>query len=92
MARKIVIVLLTPKDQQSSVLLTSQDLATELARRGHLVTTVTPDDFLMVFHSYSGWLAVSTAAAHMVPTVIAFHGLEPLYHQALREEAEHRAD
>ena len=44
-ARKIAIVLQTPKDQQSSVLLTSQDLATELARRGHLVTIVTPDDF-----------------------------------------------
>ena len=118
-ARKIVIVLQTPKDQQSSVLLTAQDLATELARRGHLVTIVTPDDFpssrrvagrltplvypfvvrrrmrqhavdcdLVVFHSYSGWLAVSTAAAHAVPTVIAFHGLEPLYHQALREEAQ----
>ena len=117
-ARKIVIVLQTPKDQQSSVLLTAQDLATELARRGHLVTIVTPDDFpssrrvagrltplvypfvvrrwmrqhavdcdLVVFQSYSGWLAVSTAAAHAVPTVIAFHGLEPLYHQALREEA-----
>lgn len=119
MARKIVIVLQTPKDQQSSVLLTSQDLAAELARRGLLVTILTPDDFpssrraagrftplvypfvvrrwmhqhavecdLVVFHSYSGWLAVSTAAARAVPTVIAFHGLEPLYHQALREAAE----
>ena len=118
-ALKIVIVLQTPKDQQSSVLLTSQDLATELARRGHLVTIVTPDDFpssrrvagrftplvypfvvrrwmrqhavdcdLVVFHSYAGWLGVSTAAARAVPAVVAFHGLEPLYHQALLEEAE----
>ena len=114
----IAILLQTPTDQQSSVLLTSQDLAAELGRRGHQVTIVTPDDFpssrrvagrltplvypfvvrrwmrqhavdcdLVVFQSYSGWLAVSTAAAHAVPTVIAFHGLEPLYHQALREEA-----
>jgi glycosyltransferase involved in cell wall biosynthesis len=119
-ARKLVIVLQTPKDQQSSVLLTSEDLAAELGRRGQQVTILTPDDFpssrrvagrftpllypfvvrrwmhqhavecdLVVFHSYSGWLAVSTAAARAVPTVIAFHGLEPLYHQALREEAEH---
>ena len=121
-AKKIAIVLQTPKDQQSSVLLTYQDLAAELARRGHVVTIVTPEDFpasrraagrftplvypfvirswmrqqgidcdLVVFHSYSGWLAVSAAggrAGKTVPTVIAFHGLEPLYHEALREEAE----
>ena len=117
-AKKIAIVLQTPRDQQSSVLLTYQDLADELARRGHLVTIVTPDDFpasrraagrltplvypfvvqgwmrqhgvgcdVVVFHSYSGWRAVSTAAARGVPAVIAFHGLEPLYHQALREES-----
>ncbi len=117
-AKKIAIVLQTPKDQQSSVLLTYQDLANELARRGHLVTIVTPDDFpssrrvagrftplvypfivqrwmrrhgvdcdVVVFHSYSGWRAVSTAAARGVPAVVAFHGLEPLYHQALREES-----
>jgi glycosyltransferase involved in cell wall biosynthesis len=117
-AKKIAIVLQTPKDQQSSILLTYQDLANELARRGHLVTIVTPDDFpssgrgagrftplvfpfavqrwmrqhgldcdVVVFHSYSGWRAVSIAAAHGVPAVIAFHGLEPLYHQALREES-----
>jgi glycosyltransferase involved in cell wall biosynthesis len=121
-AKKIAIVLQTPKDQQSSVLLTYQDLAAELARRGHVVTIVTPEDFptsrraagrftplvypfvirrwmrqqgtgcdLVVFHSYAGWLAVSTAAGQAdkaVPTVIAFHGLEPLYHEALREESE----
>ena len=44
-AKKIAIVLQTPKDQQSSVLLTYQDLAAELARRGHVVTIVTPEDF-----------------------------------------------
>jgi hypothetical protein len=44
-AKKVAIVLQTPRDQQSSVLLTYQDLANELARRGHLVTIVTPDDF-----------------------------------------------
>ena len=38
----IAIVLQTPKDQQSSVLLTSQDLAAELKRSGHHVTIVTP--------------------------------------------------
>ena len=117
-AKKIAIVLQTPKDQQSSVLLTYQDLANELTRRGHLVTIVTPDDFpasrraagrftplvypfvvqswmrqhgaasdVVVFHSYSGWRAVSTASARGVPAVIAFHGLEPLYHEALREES-----
>jgi glycosyltransferase involved in cell wall biosynthesis len=122
-AKQIAIVLQTPKDRQSSVLLTYQDLAAELGRRGHMVTIVTPEDFpasrraagrftplvypfvirswmrqagigfdLVVFHSYSGWLAVSTArrrAGSAVPTVIAFHGLEPLYHEALREESEH---
>ena len=118
-ARQIAIVLQTPKDQQSSVLQTYQDLASELARRGHLVTIVTPQDFpsvrglggrltpviypfvigrwmkrhgvacdLVVFHSYSGWRAVSVKrrSGTAVPTVIAFHGLEPLYHEALRAE------
>jgi glycosyltransferase involved in cell wall biosynthesis len=121
-AKKIAIVLQTPKDQQSSVLLTYQDLAAELARRGHVVTIVTPEDFpasrgsagrftpllypflvrgwmrqhgvhcdLVVFHSYSGWLALSAAGGRgdtAVPTVVAFHGLEPLYHEALREESQ----
>lgn len=117
-ARKIAIVLQTPKDRQSSVLLTYQDLAAELSRRGHLVTIVSPEDLpgsrlaagrltplvypfvmrswmrrqgldcdLVVFHSYSGWRAVSIAAARGVPTVVAFHGLEPLYHDALRDES-----
>ena len=116
-SQKIAIVLQTPRDQQSSVLLTYQDLAAELARRGHLVTILTPEDFpasrraagrftplvypfvvrtwmkqhgvgcdVVVFHSYSGWRAVS--ASNGVPTVIAFHGLEPLYHEALLEASE----
>ena len=42
---------------------------------------------VVVVHSYSGWRAVATAAARGVPAVIAFHGLEPLYHEALREES-----
>ena len=117
--RKIAIVLQTPKDRQSSVLLSYQDLAAELSRRGHLVTIVSPEDVpgsrraagrltplvypfvmrgwmrrqgldcdLVVFHSYAGWRAASIAAARGVPTVVAFHGLEPLYHDALRDESE----
>jgi glycosyltransferase involved in cell wall biosynthesis len=39
---------------------------------------------LFVFHSYAGWRAASICAAAAVPFVVAFHGLEPLYHQALR--------
>ncbi len=116
-SKRIAIVLQTPRDRQSSVLLTYQDLAAELTRRGHLVTILTPEDFpasrraagrftpfvypfvvrswmkqqgvgcdLVVFHSYSGWRAV--ASADGVPTVIAFHGLEPLYHEALLEASE----
>jgi glycosyltransferase involved in cell wall biosynthesis len=117
--RKIAIVLQTPKDRQSPVLLAYQDLAAELSRRGHLVTIVSPEDFpgsrraagrltplvypfvirgwmrrqgldcdLVVFHSYAGWRAVSIGAARGVPTVVAFHALEPLYHDALRDESE----
>ena len=121
-ARQIAIVLQTPRDRQSSVLQTYQDLAAELARRGHLVTIVTPEDFpsfrgvggrltpliypfvigrwmkrqgvacdVVILHSYAGWRAVSAArrpSGPAAPTVIAFHGLEPLYHEALRAEAE----
>lgn len=38
---------------------------------------------LFVFHSYAGWRAAPICAAAGVPFVVAFHGLEPLYHQAL---------
>lgn len=41
---------------------------------------------LAVFHSYSGWRAVSIARRHKVKTVIAFHGLEPMYHAELATE------
>jgi glycosyltransferase involved in cell wall biosynthesis len=43
---------------------------------------------LFVFHSYAGWLAIPAADARGIPTVVAFHGLEPMYHAQLREEAE----
>lgn len=42
-------------------------------------------DFVM-FHSYAGWIA--TALARGRPrSVVMFHGVEPLYHRELREEA-----
>lgn len=41
---------------------------------------------LLMFHSYSGWLA--TALARGRPrSLVMFHGVEPLYHRELREEA-----
>jgi glycosyltransferase involved in cell wall biosynthesis len=43
---------------------------------------------LFVFHSYAGWRAARVCASAAVPFVVAFHGLEPLYHQALRAMAE----
>ena len=46
---------------------------------------------VVILHSYAGWRAVSAArrpSGPAAPTVIAFHGLEPLYHEALRAEAE----
>lgn len=42
---------------------------------------------LVVFHSYAGWLASRTGATANVKVVVAFHGLEPLYHQQLRIDA-----
>jgi glycosyltransferase involved in cell wall biosynthesis len=39
---------------------------------------------LFIFHSYAGWLSAPVCAAARVPFVIAFHGLEPLYHDELR--------
>jgi glycosyltransferase involved in cell wall biosynthesis len=41
---------------------------------------------LAVFHSYAGWRAVASAAARNVATVIAFHGLEPMYHEEIVKE------
>jgi len=46
---------------------------------------------LVVFHSYAGWRGVSANArpsGGTTPTVVAFHGLEPLYHEELRAESE----
>jgi glycosyltransferase involved in cell wall biosynthesis len=41
---------------------------------------------LVMFHSYAGWVA--TALGRGRPrSLVMFHGLEPLYHRELREEA-----
>jgi glycosyltransferase involved in cell wall biosynthesis len=40
-----------------------------------------------IFHSYAGWRAVSVAAKRGVASVVAFHGLEPMYHQELVTES-----
>ncbi len=45
MTKNIAIVLQTPRDQQSSVLLTYDALAGELSRRGYSSTVLTPQDF-----------------------------------------------
>ena len=42
---------------------------------------------LVIFHSYAGWLATACTGAPRPRTLVMFHGLEPLYHQELREEA-----
>jgi glycosyltransferase involved in cell wall biosynthesis len=38
---------------------------------------------LAVFHSYAGWLAIATGATRALRAVVAFHGLEPIYHMEL---------
>ena len=38
----------------------------------------------VLFHSYAGWRALGPLAAAGKPGAVAFHGLEPLYHQELR--------
>lgn len=46
------------------------------------------DEFdLVMFHSYSGWLA-SAFAGGRPRSLVMFHGLEPLYHRELRQQAE----
>lgn len=40
---------------------------------------------LVMFHSYSGWLAAVFGPGHP-PALVMFHGVEPLYHGELREE------
>lgn len=45
------------------------------------------DDFdLVMFHSYSGWMA-SALARGKPRSLVMFHGVEPLYHRELRQEA-----
>jgi len=45
------------------------------------------NDFdLVMFHSYSGWLA-SALARGRPRSLVMFHGVEPLYHRELRQEA-----
>jgi glycosyltransferase involved in cell wall biosynthesis len=41
----------------------------------------------VVFHSYAGWWAIVSGAARGHATVVAFHGLEPMYHAELRRES-----
>lgn len=55
MAKKIAIVLHTPRDQHSSVYLTYTALSAELSRRGYAVTILTPDD-LPAARRFSGRL------------------------------------
>jgi glycosyltransferase involved in cell wall biosynthesis len=40
---------------------------------------------VVVYHSFAGWLALTTGARRS--SIVAFHGVEPLYHAELREEA-----
>ncbi|HSC26899.1 MAG TPA: glycosyltransferase family 4 protein, partial [Vicinamibacterales bacterium] len=40
-----------------------------------------------VFHSYAGWIAARPRGRRSFAAVVAFHGLEPLYHRELLEEA-----
>lgn len=42
---------------------------------------------LVLFHSYTGWL---TGRRRPLRTVVAFHGFEPLFHQALAAETRRR--
>jgi glycosyltransferase involved in cell wall biosynthesis len=45
------------------------------------------DDFdLVMFHSYAGWLA-SALARGRPRSLVMFHGVEPLYHRELRQQA-----
>src|SRR5262245_43185465 len=42
---------------------------------------------VVVFHSYSGWLAIATGVNGSISAVVAFHGLEPMYHAELARDA-----
>ena len=118
---RIAIVLQTPADAHSAVLIGYRALSRELERLGHIVTIVSPDTFpamrrlggrlaplsypvaiagwtrrhrgnfdLFVFHSYAGWLAQRLAIVGPAAVAVAFHGLEPLYHQRLRSATARR--
>jgi glycosyltransferase involved in cell wall biosynthesis len=41
---------------------------------------------VVMFHSYAGWLATALGGAEP-RSLVMFHGVEPLYHRELREEA-----
>jgi len=45
---------------------------------------------VVVFHSYAGWRCRSMRGGRGPRAVLAFHGLEPLYHAELRAEADAR--
>lgn len=47
-----------------------------------------PDLDLVLFHSYTGWIAGRPRPS--LRTVVAFHGLEPLFHEALAAETRRR--
>lgn len=38
---------------------------------------------VVIFHSYAGWRALGALETAGIPGVVAFHGLEPLYHREL---------
>jgi glycosyltransferase involved in cell wall biosynthesis len=42
----------------------------------------------VVFHSYAGWWAAASGVTRGLATIVAFHGLEPMYHRELSREAE----
>jgi glycosyltransferase involved in cell wall biosynthesis len=42
---------------------------------------------LVMFHSYAGWLATALGRGRRPRWFVMFHGMEPLYHRELREEA-----
>jgi len=41
---------------------------------------------IAIFHSYAGWRAVTAARRKQVATIVAFHGLEPMYHAEIVKE------
>jgi glycosyltransferase involved in cell wall biosynthesis len=78
------VTLLTPADFPALARLGGRltPLAYPVAVAGWVRRTGSSADVL-IFHSYAGWLALATGAARPSRTVVAFHGLEPIYHQEL---------